>query len=112
MQKNESADTAEKFVEQGNAFYEKSDYNAAIETYTKAISLDPVNVIAYGNRGSAHSCLHDYDKAIADFTEAIKRDPKNADAKAALTKAQNAKLKKYGHSPYSTTFGIGYTLHL
>ena len=43
--------------------------------YDEAIRLDPKNVLAFDNRGSAWRAKKEYDKAIKDYDEAIRLDP-------------------------------------
>ena len=55
-------------------------YDEAIDEYTKAISLDPEQVLAYNNRGLAYSDLGQLERAIEDYDEAIRLDPNYAAA--------------------------------
>jgi tetratricopeptide (TPR) repeat protein len=57
----------------------KGVIDEAIGEYTKAIELEPKNVEAWIQRGSAYRDLHlrDYDQAVADFSKVIELDPKN-----------------------------------
>ena len=64
-------------------------YNAAIEDYTTALKLYPMEVLVYTNRGLAYlllsskmkekedytNCIENYQNAINDFTFALKLDP-------------------------------------
>ncbi|MBD3397653.1 AAA family ATPase [Candidatus Micrarchaeota archaeon] len=60
-----------------NDYYEKGDYEKAIENYNMAILLNPLFSEAYFNRALSYYQLKNYDKAIADYTEAAELDPKN-----------------------------------
>jgi tetratricopeptide (TPR) repeat protein len=64
----------------GNAWYDKGEYDKAIADYGEAIRLDPKFAMAYNNRGLAWSAKQAYDQAIADYDKAIDLDPKLADA--------------------------------
>jgi tetratricopeptide (TPR) repeat protein len=66
---------ASAYIERGNAYCGKEDYDKAIADYTEAIRLQPGNATAYSGRGSAYSGKRDYNKAIADHTEAIRLQP-------------------------------------
>jgi tetratricopeptide (TPR) repeat protein len=68
------------YINRGNAWFSKSDYDKAIADFTKAIEIDPKDADAHYNRGVAWQRKSDYNKAIADFTKAIEIDPKDADA--------------------------------
>jgi len=70
----------ETYVERGEAYLEKKQYDEAIINFTDAIRLYPKYGIAYERRGVAYLWKYQYDKAIIDFTEAIRLDPKYADA--------------------------------
>ena len=49
-------------------------YDAAIEAYDQALTLNPQYIAAYYNRGLAHAGIGALDSAIADFTRAIELD--------------------------------------
>jgi tetratricopeptide (TPR) repeat protein len=53
----------------------KSDYDNAIQDFSKVIELDPNDEIGYANRGNAYLRKKDYDKAIQDYNIAIKMIP-------------------------------------
>jgi tetratricopeptide (TPR) repeat protein len=67
---------ARAFYDRGNKQRLEKDYKAAIESYTRAIELDPKYAVAYNNRGNTYRDQKDYTKAIADYTKAIELDPK------------------------------------
>ena len=46
-----------------------------IETWTKDITFNSNDAVAYYNRGFAYSKLEEYDKAIEDFNKAIELEP-------------------------------------
>jgi len=54
------------------------DENRAITDYTRAIELDPRNVLAYNNRGNAYLPLGKLEEAIRDYNRAIEIDPGTA----------------------------------
>lgn len=68
---------AKQWVDQGDAQYQKRNYQAAIQAYDKAIAMDPKNVNAYNNRGLAYNNLKQYPKALADYNKALALNPKN-----------------------------------
>jgi tetratricopeptide (TPR) repeat protein len=70
-------ETAEFYFKQGYEFYEKGDYELAIESFTKAIEINPLFEDAYGMRGYSHLQLMQYQEAIDDFTKAIEINPLN-----------------------------------
>jgi len=79
----------------GTTAANKSDYDAAIAVWTKAIEIDSKDVNAYCNRGNAWYDKGDYDKAIADWTKVIKIDSKHA---IAYYNRGNAWASKGNHS--------------
>ncbi|CAN7976020.1 small glutamine-rich tetratricopeptide repeat-containing protein beta [Ixodes scapularis] len=67
---------AEKYKQEGNNMMKLEMYTAALECYTKAISLDGNNAVYYCNRAAAHSKLNNHADAIEDCQRALDIDPK------------------------------------
>jgi ATP-dependent 26S proteasome regulatory subunit/Flp pilus assembly protein TadD len=68
---------ARTYYHRGNTYYEKGDYERAIEAYNTAIILNPTFSEAYFNRGLCHYNLKNFDKGIADYAKSADLDPKN-----------------------------------
>jgi len=68
------------FINRGNAYQNKSDYDKAIQDYDQAIRLDSGSALAFNNRGSAYLHKGVYDRAIQDYDEAIRLDGTSAPA--------------------------------
>jgi SpoVK/Ycf46/Vps4 family AAA+-type ATPase/intein/homing endonuclease len=68
---------AKTYYQLGNDYYEKSDYEKAIENYNMAILLNPVFSEAYFNRALSYYQLKNFDKSVADYTKAGELDPQN-----------------------------------
>ncbi|MCX8175350.1 MAG: tetratricopeptide repeat protein [Candidatus Micrarchaeota archaeon] len=68
---------ARTYYHRGNTYYEKGDYERAIEAYNTAIILNPTFSEAYFNRGLCYYNLKNFEKAISDYTKAAELDPKN-----------------------------------
>ena len=66
---------ADKLKQKGNSLMSGKSYDEAIETYTKAIELDPTNPVYYSNRAAAHSSKGDHLSATGDAEKAIEVDP-------------------------------------
>jgi tetratricopeptide (TPR) repeat protein len=64
--------------EQGNAFMRRGDFNRAIESFSKALRLNPRFADALIERSAALLEKGDYDNALADLSEAVYLDPKSA----------------------------------
>ncbi|KAF8168229.1 hypothetical protein B0H34DRAFT_779630 [Crassisporium funariophilum] len=79
---------AEKFKQIGNAQMSSKDYDAAIESYNSAATLDPTNPVYYSNRAAAHSSKGDHLSAVGDAEKAISVDPKFVKAYHRLGHAQ------------------------
>ncbi len=54
-----------------------TDYQMAIDNYTKALELDPHLIEALWGRALAHQSLNENSAALGDFSEAVKADPKD-----------------------------------
>ena len=72
--------TAKEYLDRGNAFSNKGDFDSAIADYTQVIRLAPNIDVVYYNRGNAYNNKDDYDRAIADYDQAIRLNPNYADA--------------------------------
>ncbi len=63
------------YIGRGQHYYEKDDYDRAIEDFNRAIPLKPTYVqLAYGNRGNAYAMKGDNDKAVDSYSVAISFD--------------------------------------
>ena len=67
---------SEKLKGQGNAAFQKKDYAAAIDFYTKALEVSPLNPIYLSNRAAAYSATQKHDLAKNDAELATVADPK------------------------------------
>jgi len=72
--------SARDYREQGLERYQKNDFNGAIESYSKAIEIDPKSALAHDMRGIAFVRLKKYRESLKDFDQAINLDPKFAGA--------------------------------
>jgi small glutamine-rich tetratricopeptide repeat-containing protein alpha len=71
---------AEKLKSQGNAAIQKKDYDTAIDYYTQALNLVPLNPIYLSNRAAAYSGAGRHEDAVNDAEMAVAADPKFAKA--------------------------------
>ncbi|HWQ19089.1 MAG TPA: tetratricopeptide repeat protein [Methanotrichaceae archaeon] len=63
----------------GNALKDQDRYYEAIESYEKAIEIDPQFVKAWYGKGTALASLGDFKGSLISYDEALKIDPKNAE---------------------------------
>src|SRR3989338_4257525 len=76
--KKSSSVDAKTYYQLGNDFYEKADYEKAIENYNMAILLNPIFSEAYFNRALCYYQLKNFDKSIVDYSKAAELDPPNS----------------------------------
>lgn len=69
-----SAATVAGYVSRGNALYRQGEYQGAIDMYQAALALNPVDVKARNNLGSAYLQLAMDDRATAAFQEVLRLD--------------------------------------
>lgn len=81
---------AEKMKGQGNAAMQRKDYDAAIDLYTKALELVPLNPIYLSNRAAAFSAAQKHELAKNDAEMAVAADPKYSKAWSRLGLAKFA----------------------
>lgn len=73
-------ETAEFYFNQGIELFEKRIYELAIESFTKAIEINPNYTNAYLNRGITKFQLKQYQEAIIDYSKVINIDVNYSDA--------------------------------
>ncbi|KAL4399035.1 Small glutamine-rich tetratricopeptide repeat-containing protein 2 [Malassezia pachydermatis] len=73
---DDDAAKAENLKNEGNKFMSSKDYGAALDSYTKAIEINPNSPVFYSNRAAAYSQIGQHDEAIADAKKASEIDPK------------------------------------
>lgn len=66
---------AAELKERGNAQLKAKQFEAALKSYSEAISLDPKNAIYYSNRAAANLRLSRFSHAVDDCKKAINLDP-------------------------------------
>ncbi|CAG9329451.1 unnamed protein product [Blepharisma stoltei] len=82
-----------EYKEKGNVYFSHKDYKKAIESYTKAIKINPKESIYFSNRARCHYILENYRKVLADSSKAI--DLNSSNIKAYIVHAQaQAKLSQ------------------
>lgn len=75
---------------QGNAAMQQKDYSKAIDFYTQALELQPLNPIYLSNRAAAYSGAQQHEEAKNDAEMAVAADPKFAKAWSRLGLAKFA----------------------
>jgi FMN-dependent NADH-azoreductase len=64
-----------KKIEHGLESYRQGKYEAAIQSYTNALSDDSKNAFIYLYRGDAQFALQQFERAIQDYSQAIALNP-------------------------------------
>lgn len=81
---------SEQLKGQGNAAMQKKDYQSAIDFYTKALEISPLNPIYLSNRAAAYSANQQHEFAKNDAELATATDPKYTKAWSRLGLARFA----------------------
>ena len=58
-------DRAYQFINEGNDFAGLDQYSEAVDSYDKAIALNPLDAVAWNNRGVVLDTLGRYSEAVA-----------------------------------------------
>ncbi|XP_015750742.1 PREDICTED: stress-induced-phosphoprotein 1-like, partial [Acropora digitifera] len=66
---------AAELKNKGNSFLQTGDFAKAIECYTEAIALNPLEHVFYSNRSAAYAKGKNYDKALADARKCVELKP-------------------------------------
>jgi tetratricopeptide (TPR) repeat protein len=77
---SQNPDNVLMYINRGYAKDIRSDFQGAIEDFTKAIELNPNYAVSYNNRGSVYSAKGDLKRAIKDYDKAIELNPNYVDA--------------------------------
>jgi len=85
-----SKDDAEQLKSQGNAAMQRKDYPAAIDLYTRALDIVPLNPIYLSNRAAAYSGAGRHEEAMNDAEMAVAADPQYTKAWSRLGLAKFA----------------------
>lgn len=80
---------SEEYVNRGLYFWDKDDYEKAIEYYTKAIEINPNNYRAYDLRGYCYDRLKNYELELKDLDKAIEIASKESDPDIAYSAYNN-----------------------
>ncbi len=79
MIQSEPQDTKEKlaseWLKRGIEYFEKGNYNAALDGFEKALALNPQNFDAWYERGVSLDQLNRYEDAIASYDKALDIEP-------------------------------------
>ncbi|MDR2575329.1 MAG: tetratricopeptide repeat protein, partial [Treponema sp.] len=81
----------QEFVENGQKYYDKGDYDNAIKQFDEVIKNDPKNALGYAWRGNTYRRKNQLDTAIKDFNEAVSLDPAYSFAYSRRGEAYRAK---------------------
>jgi tetratricopeptide (TPR) repeat protein len=68
---------SKKYYEEGVRQFDTGDYENAIQSFDKALTVDPTNSSIYNYRGQAYSKTKNYESAIRDYSNAITLDQNN-----------------------------------
>ena len=74
------AGTKDDLMARGNEHWDRKEYGAAIQEFSKVIDMDPTSADGYYGRGLSYAGMNEFDLAIKDLTEAIRRDPHKSGA--------------------------------
>src|SRR5215813_2294645 len=72
--------SAASYLDRGNGWLKKGEFERAIADYSLAIVFDAGHASAYGNRGMARAGKGDLDGAISDFDKALEVNPRLVEA--------------------------------
>ena len=89
-EKGGPTEESEKLKGVGNAAMQKKDYQSAVDNYTKALEISPLNPIYLSNRAAAYSAMSEHQLAKNDAELATATDPKYTKAWSRLGLARFA----------------------
>ncbi len=92
--------TAWDYRRQGDHYYALKQFRKAVNSYSKAISIQSNIAQFYNDRGCSYEELGEYDKAISDYNKAIELDPRFEEAYSNLGYVYDCK-KEYDKAIYN-----------
>ena len=78
--RSSTEDLATAYMDRGNAYQDRSEYDRAIQDYGEAIQLKPQFELAIYDRANAYGSKGEYDRAIADYDQVIELAPEGEHA--------------------------------
>ena len=75
---------AKRYYKLGGKLFEQNNFDDAIDSYTKAIELDPTYSSAYFNRSLCYAIEDNYELASRDLLMVMKLEPNSFDAPYAM----------------------------
>lgn len=72
----------------GDRYFEKAEYESAVQTYTEDLKLKPTDITLLYNRGRAFQEMGELNKARVDFESALAYDPNNFQVLLSLSAVQ------------------------
>jgi len=72
--------SAEDFYNLGLTYYEKNEFDKAIESFKNTLEIDPKYVAAWYDLGYIYKRKKEYDKAIEHYNKALEINPEHSDA--------------------------------
>ncbi len=75
------ANYAPAYMARALVLTQRSDYERALEDYTRAIQLNGTDLSGYNNRGIVYTLQREYDEALADFNQALELDSRSVVAR-------------------------------
>ena len=94
----------EKWKNEGNDYFGKEEYDKAVECYSKALSSEPHNHLALGNRSAAYIKLGKYEEAYQDAAKCVSISPKFARGYLRKASALNG-MEKFSEAKASAEEG-------
>lgn len=73
------AQSAKQHIKTGDQFKEAQKYDDAVQSYTKALDIEPKSITAFTKRAETYETLNNFDKAVEDYEKAIVFDADNTE---------------------------------
>lgn len=75
---NANQSVAEEYFKQGKAYWDKFEIRKALESFTKALEINPNYLDALRERGLVYFLIKESNNAVPDFDKALKIEPNNS----------------------------------
>jgi len=105
-----SSSSSSEWVDTGNQLFKKEQYDAAIDSYNRALEYNPKNIDAWVGKGAVFVATGDYDATLNAFDEIERIDPDYSEIISCDRGLINFQLGRYEQSIMAYNHALSFTV--